>query len=139
KMPPIVIITGYDLPKKQIICAFTDFRGIVFGYFEKSSMEPKEFMQCIKDATSQSSYKGSNSKPTAARLFFSALLMITIVLSIFALLLWITGQIPDPQTQQTVLKTGGALIIVIAIFIAVFNNSEKIESIAEIVSKVWGK
>jgi uncharacterized membrane protein YcjF (UPF0283 family) len=62
--------------------------------------------------------------------------MTVIVLSTFAVLLWSVGQIADPKTQQTILQVGGAVIVVIAIFVTVFSQNTKLENIMEGLSKI---
>lgn len=135
-IPPVIIITGYDLSKAEIIRGFTNFRGIVYTIFEKTTWNPNEFVECVKDATSN---RSSNrvQKKSLLQIFLSALLMTTIVFAVFGILLWIVSQITDPQTQKVVLSTGGALIIVIAIFIVVFTQEVRIQDLLEGISKIW--
>lgn len=136
KVPPIIIVTGVDVTKREIIQAFTEYRGHVFNFFEKKDFDPKDFLQSIKDALDSS----PNSRPKS-RSFFQllayTLLMTTIVISTFAVLLWSVGQVPNPQTQQTVLQVGGAVIVVVAIFITVFSQNTKLEDVIESLSKIW--
>lgn len=135
-VPPIVIVTGLDLPKPQIIRAFTEFRGHVYGFFEKSNFDSREFLNCVKAAISTTS--SYSSRPRSIFYLFSfAIMMVTIVLSIFAVLIWSVKQIPDPNSQQTILQVGGAVIVVVAIFITVFNQNTKLENIIESISKIW--
>jgi CheY-like chemotaxis protein len=131
RVPPIIIVTGVDVTTQQVARSFTQFRGIVFSFFEKKDLNRKDFMQSIKDATNHPRPRSS------LQLLASALLMSVLVVSTFAILLWSVGQIPNPQTQQVLLQTGGALIVVIVIFVAVFSQNAKLEDVIESISKIW--
>lgn len=135
KLPPIIIVTGVDVTKREIIQAFTEYRGHVSGFFEKRDFAPRDFLQSIKSVTDYL----PDSRPQS-RSFFQllayTLLMTVIVLSTFAVLLWSVGQIADPKTQQTILQVGGAVIVVIAIFVTVFSQNTRLENIMEGLSKI---
>ena len=70
-------------------------------------------------------------------LFIYALLMVLVAISIFGILLWSVNQIADPKTQQTILQVGGAVIVVIGIFIAVFSQNTKVENFIDAISKIF--
>ena len=103
EMPPVVIVTGVDVSKQQIIKAFTEYRDSVFCFFEKRDFDPKEFLQSIKRVTDYSPRKSTT--PTSLRqLLTFALLMTAVVLITFGVLLWSLQQISDPKTQQLFYK-----------------------------------
>lgn len=135
-IPPIIIVTGVDVSKQEIIQAFTDYREVVFGFFEKRDFHPKDFLQTIKEGADYDSHSQRRPK-SFGRLLAYTILMTLIVLSTFAVLLWSVKQISDPQTQQTILQVGGAVIVIIAVFITVFSQNTKLENIAEIIAKIW--
>ncbi len=135
KLPPIIIVTGVDVTKREIIQAFTEYRGNVFSFFEKRDFDPKDFLQSIKGAVDGSPGNLPRSKSFFQLLAYT-LLMTVIVLSTFAVLLWSVGQIADPKTQQTILQVGGAVIVVIALFVTVFSQNTRLENIMEGLSKI---
>lgn len=135
-IPPIIIVTGVDVNKREIVRAFTEYRGIVFTFFEKRDFRKDAFLQSIKDATERSQMYNAKPKPLLSLLLY-AIIMAVIVLAIFAVLLWSVQQIADPKTQQTILQVGGALIIVIAIFVAVLSQNSKLENIVEVIGKLF--
>lgn len=51
RVPPIIVITGYPISQNEIVNAFTNYRDIVYDFFEKASFETGRFLQSIKDAT----------------------------------------------------------------------------------------
>lgn len=134
-VPPIIIVTGVDVTKREIIQAFTEYRGRVFNFFEKRDFAPKDFLQSIKGAVDYSPDNRPKSRSFFQLLAYT-LLMTIIVLSTFAVLLWSVGQIADPKTQQTILQVGGAVIVVIAIFVTVFSQNTRLENIMEGLSKI---
>lgn len=136
KMPPIIILTGVDITKREIIQAFTEYRGYIFSFFEKKDFDPKDFLQSIKDAVDYSPDNRPKSR-SFFQLFAYTLLMTAIMLLTFGILLWSVRQVPDPQTQQTILQVGGAVIVVIAVFVTVFSQNTKLENVIESVSKIW--
>jgi hypothetical protein len=135
-IPPVIIVTGVDVTKQEIIEAFTEFRGHVFAFFEKRDLDPKKFLQSIKDATAYSPDSRPRSRSFLQLLAYT-LLMATVMLVTFGILLWSVRQVPDPQTQQTILQVGGAVIVVVAVFVTVFSQNTKLENVIESVSKIW--
>jgi CheY-like chemotaxis protein len=136
QVPPIIILSGVELTKIQIIQAFTEYRGYIFNIFEKSDLTSlrKAFLQNIKNATNLNPF----SRPKSIfHLFVYTFLLSLIALIVFAILVWSVKQIPDPQTQQTILQIGGGLIVVIAIFIAIFSQNAKLQDVAETIQKIW--
>lgn len=136
KVPPIIIVTGVDVTKQEIIQAFTEYRGYIFSFFEKKDFDPRDFILTIKSAVD---YQPSNHHKSRSglQLLGYTLLMTAMMLATFGILLWSVKQISDPQTQQTILQVGGAVIVVIAVFVTVFSQNTKIENIIEPISKIW--
>jgi CheY-like chemotaxis protein len=134
RIPPIIILTGIDITHRQVAKAFAEHRGVVFDFFEKESLDHKEFMRSIKEACSHSI--GEPRPRSLFHLIAYTLLMSVIVLLTFSVLLWSVGQVSDPKTQQTILQVGGAVIVVIAIFITVFSQNTKIEDVVESLAKI---
>jgi len=135
-IPPIIICTGMSFGKKEIIRLFTKYQGKLYGFFEKSTFDFDEFTICVRSAINPDAQRGSTAK-SSLRLFATAIFMSIIVLFIFGVLLFGLNKISDPLTQQTFLKVGSALVIVIAVFIAVFNQNAKIEDVIAAISKIW--
>ena len=136
KVPPIIIVTGVDITKKEIVQAFTEYRGYVFSFFEKKDFDPKDFMQTIKNAVDHSPTNPRKSR-SGLQLFAYTLLMTAIMLVTFGILIWSVKQVSDPQTQQTILQVGGAVLVVIAVFVTVFSQNTKLENVIEAISKIW--
>lgn len=136
RIPPIIIVTGVDVTKREIVQAFTEYRGEIFGFFEKRDFDPKDFLHSIKEAVDHSP-NGRPKSRSFSQLLAYTVLMTAIVLSTFAVLLWSVREIPDPQTQQTILQVGGVVIVVIAVFVTVFSQNTKLESVIQAVSKIW--
>lgn len=136
EIPPIIIVTGVDVSKREIVQAFTEYRGHIFSFFEKKDFDPKDFLQSIKNAIDYSPDNRLKQR-SFFQLFAYTLLMITIMLLTFGILLWIVRQVSDPKTQQTILQVGGAVIVVIAVFVTVFSQNTKLENVIESVSKIW--
>ena len=135
KIPPIVILTGVDISKDEIIEAFTEFRLYLINLFEKKNLDPKKFLSCINDAEKIHVY--SQPQPKSFKyLLLNTLLIMIIMLIPFGILLWRIQQVPDPETQRTILQIGGAIIVIATAFIAVFSQYTKIESIMEVFTKV---
>lgn len=135
KIPPVIIVTGVDVTKQEIIEAFTEYRGHIFTFFEKRDFDPKEFLQSIKDSVAYSPDRPRSR--SFLRLCAYTLLMATIMLLTFGILLWSVRQVPDPHTQQTILQVGGAVVVVVAVFVTVFSQNTKLENVIESVSKIW--
>ncbi len=137
RIPPIIILSGVELSNSQIIQAFTEHRGYVYNIFSKSELAStrKLFMLNIKSAVEHS--PSANPPKSFVHILGYTILMSLIVLAVFAVLIWSVGQISDAQTQQTIIQVGGALIVVIAIFVAVFSQNAKLQDIAETIQKIW--
>ena len=136
EVPPIIIVTGIAVTKKDIVFAFTEYKEFIYGFFEKRDLNPKEFLKLVKSAATYSS-STKTSKKSFLTLFIYTMLMTAIMLLTFGVLSWTVQQISDPQTQQTILQVGGAVIVVIAIFITVFSQNTKLENFIEAISKIW--
>ena len=135
EIPPIIILTGIDVSKRDVIQTFTQYRGHIFGFFEKQNLEAKHFLQTVKDAVDSHSIRP---RPKSfLQLLSYTLLMSAIILLTFAVLLSTVRQIPDPKTQQTILKVGGSVIVIIAIFLAMFSQNTKLEDVIGPISKIW--
>jgi CheY-like chemotaxis protein len=136
-IPPIIIVTGISVDPKEVRQCFSEYRGIVYDFFEKTGFEDveKEFLQSVKKA---SVTKVHISTP---RSFFTVLgytiLLALVVVLIIGILFWSVNQISDPKTQQVFLEIGGALIIVFVIFVLMFSQSTKIEDIIGSITKIW--
>lgn len=138
KLPQIIIVTAIKISTRDVSTCFTKYRGTVYHLFDKNDFDDQEFMDSIKDAAEYSLPSKANPVNYWHKLV-NALLMTFIAITIFGILLFSISQIPDPDTQQTFLKIGGALLIVVAIFITMFSQNTKIEDIVESIIKVWGK
>jgi DNA-binding NtrC family response regulator len=136
RVPPIIIVTGVDITKKEIVQAFTEYRGYVFSFFEKKDFNPKDFMQSIKNAVDLSPDNSRKSR-SGLQLLAYTLLMTAIMLATFGVLIWSVKQVSDPQTQQTILQVGGAVLVVIAVFITVFSQNTKLENVIDGISKIF--
>jgi CheY-like chemotaxis protein len=135
QIPPIIIMTGVDVSKRDVIQVFTEYRGYVYAFFEKHDFDPKDFLKSIREAKNFSPSNNNQPRPFIY-LFVYALLMVLIAITIFGILLWSVNQITDPKTQQTILQVGGAVIVVIGIFIAVFSQNSKVENVIESLTKI---
>jgi DNA-binding response OmpR family regulator len=135
-VPPIVIVTGLDITKKDIVHIFTEYRDYVYGFFEKKDFNPKDFMQSLKTITNPSTLPSQTKGRPFISILGYTLLMTTIMLLTFSTLLRIVGQVQDPQVQQTILQVGGTVIVVIAIFVSVFSQNTKLENVIEWISKI---
>jgi CheY-like chemotaxis protein len=137
KVPPIIIVTGVDVTKQEIIQAFTEYRGDIFWFFEKKDFDPKDFLQSIKGAVELSSSDIPRPRSFFRLLTYAFLLMTVIVLPFLGVLLWSVKQISDPQTQQMLIQVGGVVIVLTAVFATAFAQNTKLENIIESVSKIW--
>ena len=137
QIPPVIILSGVEMSKQQIIQAFTEYRGYVYNIFSKSELASnrKSFLLTIKQSASHST--GTSAPKSFFKILGYATLMSLIVFAVFGMLIWSVRQIPDPQTQQTIVQIGGALIVIIAIFISIFSQNEKLQDFAETIQKIW--
>jgi CheY-like chemotaxis protein len=135
-IPPIIIFTGANFTKKQIVQALNKFHAHVYGFFEKGDYERTEFLQTIQNTNSL-----SDSKPSPQRsfvnLFSYTLLMSLVAILMLGILFWAVNQIPDPNTQQAFIQVGGAIIVVIAIFVTALGQNSKLENILDGITKIW--
>ncbi len=131
---PIIILTGVNMTKDEIIQAFTEYQ--IFHLFEKQYFDPEKFLSCIKKVESDPIFEQPKSKSLLHVLFYT-ILIVLIMLIIFQILLWSVKQIPDPKTQQSIIQVGGSVLIIMMIFIAVLSQNTKIEKIVEIITKIW--
>ena len=135
RIPPIIIVTGVDVTKREIVQAFTEYHDHIFGFFEKKDFDPKDFLRILKEAASYTPF--GHARPRSfVHLLAYAVLMAAIVLATFGVLLWSVSQVSDPKTQQTILQVGGAVIVVVAVFITVFSQNTKLENVIEFISKI---
>jgi len=135
-IPPIIVVTGYPIPPLGIVELFTKHRGIVFHFFDKSNFDMQQFLEAIKEAVNYPNLTIPTSRSTFQLLVFS-LFMTVLLLSIFGFLVRGTNQIADPTTQQVLLKAGGAIIIALAIFISIFSQGSKLETVLASIIKAW--
>ena len=138
EVPPIIIVTGVEIAKRQIIRSFTQYRDYVFSFFEKAEFDAKEFLSCIKDAAERRA-NSSVPKVSIFKIIFYAFFMVLIALLIFGGLLFSVQRIPDPSTQKSFLQIGGGLIVVILLFTIALSKSVKIDDIISSVIKIWRK
>lgn len=140
KIPPIIIVTGIIVDKEKIRRCFTEYRGIVFDFFEKEELRTnpervREFLQSVKLADEFHTQE-SRLKSFLSILGYS-ILMAFIVVLIIGVLSFSVNQFSDPKTQQVFLRIGGILIIVFAIFVKMFSQGTKIEEVIESIAKIW--
>jgi DNA-binding response OmpR family regulator len=101
--PPIILVTGLELNRRQIIAVFTSYRKYIYGLFQKSDFDRTTFMECIRNVLNDSREANKNPK-SLLKLFFVTLILLIIVLAIYSILLWGIGSITDQYTQQTYLR-----------------------------------
>jgi CheY-like chemotaxis protein len=136
-VPPIVIVTGIDITKEDVVQIFNEYRDYVYGLFEKHDFKHKEFMKSLKTISVPSNISHQvKGRPFVSILGYT-LLMTVIMLITFLTLLQIVGQVSDPDVQKTILQVGGTVIVFIVIFVAAFSQNARIENILEWISKIW--
>ena len=135
RIPPIIIVTGVDVTRREIVQTFTEYHDHIFGFFDKKDLDPKDFLRRLKEVANYTSL--GHARPRSfVHLLAYAVLMTAIVLATFGVLLWSVSQVSDPKTQQTILQVGGAVIVVVAVFVTVFSQNTKLENVIEFISKI---
>jgi len=138
QIPPIIIVTGTEISKPRVRQIFTSYRGVVLDYFEKSNFDDQLFMQILKSGAIFS--QASNSKPKSFLPVVGYTFLMAIIVSLtIGVLLWSVKQIPDPSTQQTFLQIGGALIVIVALFVLIFSQNARIENVIDSITQIWKK
>ncbi len=135
--PPIIIVTGLELSKHQIINTFSDYRGVLLGLYEKQTLDTKDFLKRIQDFSKLSPSR--NKSRSFLQVIAYTLLAVILIGFVVGLLILGMSLIDDAETQRIFIQIVGTLIVVLVVFVLMFSQNTRVEDVIGSITKIWSK
>jgi CheY-like chemotaxis protein len=128
-LPPIIILTGLSLSIRQVADLFSHHRNHIADIWDKMTIDWVEFRESVERAVDFAEERSSKRQGSLLVALGAGVFICAVVAGVFYLIVDAVGQIPDPQSQQVMLKAVPTIIIAIAVFIVVLGNRASVEDI----------